>query len=89
MKRLAFLLLASLLLAQGSALAQGRDRARFERQEAQPRERAREERSSMRRERMERSEHRREQRFTPEEREKLRQDLLDANRDMRGAAKRK
>ncbi|MEX0638410.1 MAG: hypothetical protein WD155_06715 [Burkholderiales bacterium] len=55
MKRLAFLLLASLLLAQGPALAQERDRARVERQEAQPRERAREERSTMRRERMERS----------------------------------
>ena len=46
-----------------------------------PRERA--ERGELRRERMERREQRREQRFTPAEREKLRQDLIDANRDMR------
>ena len=46
-----------------------------------PRERA--ERGEMRRERMEDRERPRERRFTPEEREKLRQDLLDANRDMR------
>jgi hypothetical protein len=46
-----------------------------------PRERV--EREQMRRERSERSELRREQRFTPAEREKLRQDLIDANRDMR------
>jgi hypothetical protein len=37
----------------------------------------------MRRERVERSEHRREHRFTREERDKLRQDLLDANRDLK------
>lgn len=46
-----------------------------------PRERV--EREQMRRERTERGEERREHRFTPEERDKLRQDLLDANRDMR------
>lgn len=84
MKRLAFLLLAGLLLAQGPALAQERERPRFQRQEAQPRERAREERSSMRRERVERGERHREHRFTREERDKLRQDLLDANREMKG-----
>jgi hypothetical protein len=46
-----------------------------------PRERV--EREQMRRERSERREQRREQRFTPAEREKLRQDLIDANRDLR------
>jgi hypothetical protein len=46
-----------------------------------PRERV--EREQMRRERSERRELRREQRFTPAEREKLRQDLIDANRDLR------
>lgn len=46
-----------------------------------PRERV--EREPMRRERAERREQRREQRFTPAEREKLRQDLIDANRDLR------
>ena len=45
--------------------------------------REREDREALRRERPERRELRREQRFTPEEREKLRQDLIDANRDMR------
>jgi Ni/Co efflux regulator RcnB len=82
MTRLAWLLLASLLLAQGPALAQDRgrdrDRDRVERREMQPRD----DRREMRRERMDRRE-RREHRFTREEREKLRQDLLDANRDMR------
>ncbi len=81
MKRLALLLLASLLLAQGPALA--RDRGdRDERREMQPRERARDDRRELRRERTERREQR-EHRFTREEREKLRQDLLDANRDLR------
>jgi hypothetical protein len=46
-----------------------------------PRERV--EREQMRRERTERRELRREQRFTPAEREKLRQDLIDANRDLK------
>jgi Ni/Co efflux regulator RcnB len=82
MKRYAVLLLASLLLAQGMALAQpppGRER-RVERQSLAPRERAGAERKDARRERMDG----RERRFTPQEREKLRQDLLDANREMRG-----
>lgn len=82
MKRLALLLLAALLLAQGPALAQRPDRDRLERREMQPRERLRDDRREMRRERIDRRE-RREQRFTREEREKLRQDLLDANRDLR------
>jgi len=46
-----------------------------------PRERV--ERGEVRRERVEDRERQRERRFTPEEREKLRQDLIDANRDMR------
>jgi hypothetical protein len=37
----------------------------------------------MHRERMDRSERHREHRFSREERDKLRQDLLDANRDMK------
>jgi len=86
MRRLALALAAGLLLAQGSALAQERDRSRFQRQEMQPRERG--EREALRRERSDPRERHREQRFTPAEREKLRQDLLDANRDMRGRRER-
>lgn len=82
MKRLALLLLASLLLAQGPALARDRGGDRDERREMQPRERARDDRRELRRERTDRREQR-EHRFTREEREKLRQDLLDANRDLR------
>lgn len=52
-----------------------------EKQGFAPRER--ESREDLRRERPERREVRREQRFTPAEREKLRQDLLDANRDLK------
>jgi hypothetical protein len=81
MKRRVILLLACVLIGQGAALAQqppGRER-RVERQGLAPRERAREARKDARRERTERREHR----FTPQERQKLRQDLLDANRDMR------
>ena len=82
MKRFYVLLLASILLAQGTALAQERKgrEARAERQGLAPREQARDERKDARRERMDGREHR----FTPQEREKLRQDLLDANREMRG-----
>jgi hypothetical protein len=81
MKRRVILLLACVLIGQGAALAQpppGRER-RVERQGLAPRERAREARKDVRRERADRREHR----FTPQERQKLRQDLLDANRDMR------
>ena len=77
------LLLAALMLAQAPAYAQDRGwrGQQGEKQGFAPRER--EGRDSLRRERTERREVRREQRFTPEEREKLRQDLLDANRDLR------
>jgi hypothetical protein len=80
MKLRAVLLLASILLVQGSALAQPRpERERnLERQGFAARERAREDRRDARRERMQRQGHR----FTPQEREKLRQDLIDANREM-------
>jgi len=82
MKRIALLLLAGCLLAQGPALAQGRDRSSMQREQTQSRERDR--RETLTRERPAPREHRREHRFTPAERDKLRQDLLDANRDMRG-----
>ena len=77
------LLFAALMLAQVSASAQDRGwrGQQGQKQGFAPRER--EGREALRRERSERREDRREQRFTPEEREKLRQDLLDANRDLR------
>jgi Ni/Co efflux regulator RcnB len=83
MRRIAFLLLAAALLAQGTALAQGRERQDLRRQEMQPRG-GRENRESFSRERAERHQQQREHRFTREERDKLRQDLMDANREMRG-----
>jgi hypothetical protein len=49
----------------------------------QPRERARDERREFRRERLDRRDGER-GRFSREERDKLRQDLLDANREMKG-----
>ena len=55
------------------------------RQESQSRGEDR--RQSFTRERTERAD--RQHRFTPEERRKLRQDLLDANREMRGRKGRK
>jgi hypothetical protein len=82
MRRLAVLLLAGLLLAQGPALAQRQERTRTDRQAPPSRERDR--RESLTRERSSPDERHREQRFTPAEREKLRQDLMDANRSMRG-----
>ncbi|MDH4096413.1 MAG: hypothetical protein OEV81_16690 [Betaproteobacteria bacterium] len=82
MRRIAFLLLAALLLPQGTALAQERERQGLQRQEMQPRERN--QRESLSRERAERHQPQREHRFTREERDKLRQDLMDANREMRG-----
>jgi hypothetical protein len=74
---------AAVLLAQVPAQAQDRDwrGTPGQKQGFSPRERG--ERESLRRERSERREHRREHRFTPVEREKLRQDLLDANRDLK------
>jgi hypothetical protein len=83
MKRFAVLLFAFLLLAQGSAFAQERTarEAQAGRESLAPRERARQDqKEDARRQRMER----RERRFTPQEREKLRQDLLDTNREMHG-----
>jgi hypothetical protein len=83
MRAAAALLLAVLLLAQGPAYAQERSwrGAQGQQQGFAPRER--EGREELRRERPERREVRRERRFTPAEREKLRQDLLDANRDLK------
>ena len=82
MRRFAFLLLAVLLLPQGTALAQERGRQGAQRQEMPPRERN--QRESFSRERAERHQQPREHRFTREERDKLRQDVMDANREMRG-----
>jgi Ni/Co efflux regulator RcnB len=84
MKILVPLLLAAAVLAAGPALAQppeGRN-AQMQKQGAQPRERLREDRREFRRERMDRRNGER-GRFSREERDKLRQDLLDANRDMK------
>jgi hypothetical protein len=83
MKPVFALLVVAVLLAHAPAYAQERGGrgAQGEKQGFDPRER--EGREALRRERPERRELRREQRFTPAEREKLRQDLLDANRDMR------
>jgi len=89
MKPVLALLVAAVLLGHAPAYAQERGwrGSQGQKQGFAPRER--EDREALRRERPERREQRLEQRFTPEEREKLRQDLIDANRDMRGAAKRK
>lgn len=85
MKPLFALLAAAVLIAHAPTPAQAQDRgwrgAQGQKQGFAPRERA--ERGEMRRERMEDRERQRERRFTPEEREKLRQDLIDANRDLR------
>jgi Spy/CpxP family protein refolding chaperone len=86
MRLAATVLLAALLLALAPAQAQDRGwRGKQERKQgfAPPQRESRESRETLRRDRPERREERREQRFTPEEREKLRQDLLDANRDMK------
>jgi len=86
MRRLAWLALAGLLLAQGAALAQRPERSQVERRQPPAQERDR--RQSLSRERSAPSDRQREQRFTPAEREKLRQDLMDANREIRGKEKR-
>src|SRR3970282_2557587 len=77
------LLVVAVLLAHAPAHAQERGGrgAQGEKQGFAPRER--EGREALRRERPERRELRRAQRSTREEREKLRQDLLDANRDLK------
>ena len=81
MKTLAALLLsiAVCLPALGQERP-GRDR-QVHRQGMQPPERAREERREMRRARSDREDRRH---FSHEERRQLRQDLLDANREMKG-----
>ena len=83
MKAFLTLALALALLAAWPAAAQpqGRD-AQMQKQGMQPRERTRDDRRELRRERMERRDGER-GRFSREERDKLRQDLLDANRDMK------
>jgi Ni/Co efflux regulator RcnB len=82
MKVLVPLLLAAAVFAAGSALAQpppqGRG-AQMQKQGMQPREGMRNDRREFRRERMDGERGR----FSREERDKLRQDLLDANRDMK------
>jgi Ni/Co efflux regulator RcnB len=82
MKALAVLLVAVAAFAAGTSLAQqptqGRG-AQAQKQSMQPRERTREDHREFQRERMDRRE-----RFSREERDKLRQDLLDANREMKG-----
>ena len=75
------LLLAFLCLTPAQAQERPWRGLQGQKQVLVPRERV--ERGEMRRERLERREERREHRFTPEEREKLRQDLIDANRDLR------
>jgi hypothetical protein len=85
MRLAAALLLAAVFLANAAPPAHAQDRGwrgtQGQKQGFAPRER--ESREALPRERTERRELRRERRFTPEEREKLRQDLLDANRDLK------
>jgi hypothetical protein len=76
------LALAAALAAAWPAHAQ--QQGRGQQQSIQPRK-ANNERHEFRRERTDRGEHmERRERFSREERDKLRQDLLDANRDMKG-----
>jgi len=86
MKALAVLLVAVAAFAAGTSLAQqptqGRG-AQAQKQSMQPRERTREDRREFNRERTDRRDGER-GRFSREERDKLRQDLLDANREMKG-----
>ncbi|HZN87315.1 MAG TPA: hypothetical protein VFB53_11085 [Burkholderiales bacterium] len=78
--------LLALLLACAVCLpALGQERAardrNLQKQGLQPHERMREERRELRRERPDRAEGRH---FSREERQRLRQDLIDANRSMKG-----
>lgn len=85
MKALLALTLAAALAAAWPAHAQpqGRAQARPPQQGMQP-QKAGNGRQEFRRDRMERGEHgERRERFSREERDKLRQDLLDANREMK------
>ncbi|MEO8718710.1 MAG: hypothetical protein ABI423_10885 [Burkholderiales bacterium] len=79
------LLLAAVCAAYAPAPAHAQDRGwrGGQKQGLVPSERGRGNREELRRERTESRSERREQRFTPAEREKLRQDLLDANREMK------
>ena len=80
MKALLSLALAVALLAAWPAVAQQQERgAQMQKQGVQPRERGRDERREFRRERRDGERGR----FSREERDKLRQDLLDANREMK------
>jgi len=80
MKALLSLAFAAALLAAWPAAAQQQGRgAQAQKQSMQPRERMRDDRREFRGERMERRE-----RFSREERDKLRQDLLEVNREMKG-----
>ena len=85
MKALAVLLVAVAAFAAGTSFAQqpaqGRG-AQAQKQSMQPRE----DRREFHRERMDRRDGER-GRFSREERDKLRQDLLDANREMKGRQK--
>jgi Ni/Co efflux regulator RcnB len=84
MKALLSLAFAAALLAAWPAAAQQQGRgAQAQKQSMQPRERMRDDRREFRGERMERKDGER-GRFSREERDKLRQDLLDANREMKG-----
>jgi hypothetical protein len=85
MRRFVLLVLASLLLAQGPAFAERNDGSRPESRAAQARQPDR--RESFTRERSSPRERRSEDRFTPAEREKLRQDVNDANREIKGKGK--
>jgi hypothetical protein len=80
MNKVLVLLLTAMLLAPAYAQERG-TRGPGQRDSFAPRER--QDRESFRRERHERREERREHRFTHEEREKLRQDIMDANKDLR------
>lgn len=83
MKLAVLLLFAALMLPPAPADAQDRGWRGQQGQKQGFAPRQREDRDALRRERTDRRDERREQRFTPEEREKLRQDLLDANRDLK------
>ena len=78
--RLALLLAFAVCLPALGQERPGRDR-QMQKQGMQPRERVREERRDAQRERPDREERRH---FSREERQQLRQDLLDANREMKG-----
>lgn len=83
MKAFAALAFAAALAAAWPAHAQSQGRP--QRQQGMQPQKASDGRQEFRRERTDRGEHmERRERFSREERDKLRQDLLDANRDMKG-----